>query len=73
MSHYRPSFVVRTTQDDFAVRIDDTIEARKAMIRQVSDLHDGSASNLAISAWRPRPTTPAQAAFQGWHSVIARP
>jgi cellulose synthase (UDP-forming) len=27
--------VVRTTQADFAVRIDDTIEARKAMIRQV--------------------------------------
>ena len=41
--------VVRTTQNDFAVRIDDTIEARKAMIRQVY----GSRYNASIGAVRP--------------------
>ncbi len=41
--------VVRSTQDDFAVRIDDTIEARKAMIRQVY----GSRYNASIGAVRP--------------------
>jgi cellulose synthase (UDP-forming) len=41
--------VVRTTQDDFAVRIDGTIEARKAMIRQVY----GSRYNASIGAVRP--------------------
>jgi cellulose synthase (UDP-forming) len=41
--------VVRTTQDDFAVRIDDTMEARKAMIRQVY----GSRYNASIGAVRP--------------------
>jgi cellulose synthase (UDP-forming) len=43
------ALVVRTTQDDFAVRIDDTIEARKAMIRQVY----GSRYNASIGAVRP--------------------
>jgi cellulose synthase (UDP-forming) len=43
------TFVVRTTQIDFAVRIDDTIEARKTMIRQVY----GSRYNLSIGAVRP--------------------
>ena len=41
--------VVRTTQNDFAVRIEDTIEARKAMIRQVY----GSRYNASIGAVRP--------------------
>jgi cellulose synthase (UDP-forming) len=41
--------VVRTTQDDFAVRIDGTIETRKAMIRQVY----GSRYNASIGAVRP--------------------
>ena len=41
--------VVRTTQDDFAVRIDGTIEARKAMIRQVY----GSRYNASIGSVRP--------------------
>lgn len=41
--------VVRTTQDDFAVRIDGTIEARRAMIRQVY----GSRYNASIGAVRP--------------------
>jgi cellulose synthase (UDP-forming) len=41
--------VVRTTQDDFAVRVDNTIEARKAMIRQVY----GSRYNASIGAVRP--------------------
>jgi cellulose synthase (UDP-forming) len=43
------ALVVRTTQDDFAVRIDDTIEARKAMIRQVYS----SRYNASIGAVRP--------------------
>jgi cellulose synthase (UDP-forming) len=43
------ALVVRTTQDDFAVRIDGTIEARKAMIRQVY----GSRYNASIGAVRP--------------------
>ena len=41
--------IARTTQNDFAVRIDDTIEARKAMIRQVY----GSRYNASIGAVRP--------------------
>jgi cellulose synthase (UDP-forming) len=43
------ALVVRITQDDFAVRIGDTIEARKAMIRQVY----GSRYNASIGAVRP--------------------
>ena len=43
------SLVVRTTQTDFAVRIDDTIEARKTMIRQVY----GSRYNASIEVVRP--------------------
>jgi cellulose synthase (UDP-forming) len=43
------ALVVRTTQHDFAVRIDDTIEARKAMIRQVY----GSRYNASIGAVQP--------------------
>jgi cellulose synthase (UDP-forming) len=41
--------VVRTTQADFAVQIDDTLEARKAMIRQVY----GSRYHASIGAVRP--------------------
>jgi cellulose synthase (UDP-forming) len=43
------ALVIRTTPDDFAVRIDGTIEARKAMIRQVY----GSRYNASIGAVRP--------------------
>jgi cellulose synthase (UDP-forming) len=43
------ALVVRTTQDDFAVRIDDTMEARKAMIRQVYS----SRYNASIGEVRP--------------------
>jgi cellulose synthase (UDP-forming) len=43
------ALVVRTTPDDFAVQIGDTIEARKAMIRQVY----GSRYNASIGAVRP--------------------
>ena len=43
------TLVVRTTQTDFAVRIDDTIEARKTMIRQVY----GSRYNASIGVVRP--------------------
>ena len=43
------TLVVRTTQTDFAVRIDDTIEARKTMIRQVY----GSRYNGSIGVVRP--------------------
>src|SRR6266478_4044923 len=41
--------IARTTQNDFAVRIDDTIEARKALIRHVY----GSRYNASIGAVRP--------------------
>jgi cellulose synthase (UDP-forming) len=43
------ALVARTTQDDFAVRIDDTLEARKAMIRQVYS----SRYNASIGEVRP--------------------
>jgi len=43
------TLVVRRTQTDFAVRIDDTIEARKTMIRQVY----GSRYNASIGVVRP--------------------
>jgi len=39
--------IVRTTQTDFALRIEDTIEARKAMIRKVySSRHNPSVSEV---------------------------
>jgi hypothetical protein len=40
--------IVRTTQTDFALRIEDTIEARKAMIRKVY----GSRHNPSVSEVR---------------------
>src|SRR5260370_22556304 len=43
------ALVVRTTQDDFAARIDDTIEDRKPMIRHVY----GSRYNASIGQVRP--------------------
>ena len=43
------TIVVRTTQTDFAVRIDGTIEARKVMIRQVY----GSRYNASVGEIRP--------------------
>jgi cellulose synthase (UDP-forming) len=43
------TLVVRTTQTDFAVRIDGTLEARKAMIRQVY----GSRYNASVGEVRP--------------------
>jgi cellulose synthase (UDP-forming) len=44
------ALIVRTTEDDFAVRIDDTMEARTAMIRQVySSRYTASVSEVRPS------------------------